>query len=331
MIMSDSAAIVDDDNGPPPGPDGVPEPGPPNKRSERSNPIGLSSDEAVRAYDGLMKRSAQRGVFKDDGEVLMHLPADHDGDKNLEDNYAKPAGFCIVSRSIIPETMKMEQVRTAAVRELPGNATEQDIEDMIAFIIETRKAYSASIKSKLTVHIVAQIKKGQIVYNKTNKNVSTITEALTAYNSQEPTLERCGQYHKIFYTSFAVPGLKERMVHRTMMQMQLWHSNDQDKLNCTHKTGRLKTSCFRRICNDKAREYLNPYTKVKRQTHGVQFSVTVPGGRKAHGMSRRKPDEGFIPNEYIVGWNDDRHKSFCVANGFEAPKPLPGGLVPHTV
>ena len=287
------------------------------------NPIGLEKLRSLRAYSALLKRSEGKGKVTISGKPLNQVaPAIYYG-KDPELNFDKPDGFIVVTKSFIPPGTSPAEIRTAATRELPDNATEKDIKDMEELIKEARAKFMAACKSALVVRLTGEIRELKIPFKKEQRTCSNSKEVFTAFQSQEPTIEFCAMVYEAYYSWFEKKGAKEMLLYSVMRSLKIWHCNDlQSDRNKTPKTGTSKSSCFQTLLVNQMRQLRSKFTKASRLNHGVRVSITEKGGRKGNNKPRRNPLQGFVPADYISGWGDTKHKEFCQKNQFKPPLDL---------
>lgn len=287
---------------------------------EHSNPMGLEKVKSLRAYAALLKRSESKGKVTMSGKALNQVAPDTYCGKDPELNFDKPSGFVVVSKSFIPNGISSAEIRTAATRELPDSASEDEIQDMEELIREVREKFMNACKSTLSVRLTAQIREMKIPFEKEQRICLNSKEVFAAYQSQEPTIELCDQIYQTHYSWFEKKGVKECILYSVMRSLKIWHCNDlQSERNKTPKTGTPKSSCFKTLLVNQMRQLRSKFTKDSRLNHGIRVTITEKGGRKENKKPRRNPQLGFVPSDYITGWGEAKHKEFCERNGFDAP------------
>ena len=287
------------------------------------NPIGLEKLRSLRAYSALLKRSEGKGKVTISGKALNQVAPDIYYGKDPELNFDKPDGFIVVTKSFIPPGTSPAEIRTAATRELPDTATEDDIKDMEELIKEVRSKFMAACKSALVVRLTGEIRELKIPFKKEQRTCSNSKEVFTAFQSQEPTIEFCAMIYQAYYAWFEKKGAKEMVLYSVMRSLKIWHCNDlQSDRNKTPKTGTSKSSCFQTLLVNQMRQLRSKFTKASRLNHGVRVTITEKGGRKENKKPRRNPLQGFVPTDYISGWAETKHKEFCEKNQFERPLEL---------
>lgn len=276
------------------------------------NPLRLGNENAKRAYKALYERSEPLGKVLISGKPAGKPAPDTCMEKAPELNYDKPNSFVVVSKSLIPSQMTEENIKTSAIRELPDDASKEEIDDMIELIKAIRTVFQETCKSKHDLLLTAAIREEGFPFNKHGRICANNKEVYSAFQSQPPSLSFLEKMYKVFYDGLESNGYREKLTYETMRELKLWHSNDST-------SGLNKTkSCFHSLTVDIVRNSRGKYSKTKaRVNHGVSVTISAVGGRK----HRRDPKKGFIPQEYVKGWAEPKHELFNARHGF--PKPLP--------
>lgn len=285
-----------------------------------TNPLQLTKEKSKRAYNALLARSAPLGkVLMSGREVGKPAPATCTLRKP-ELTYNKPDGCIVVSRSLIPPQMTEDALNKAAIRELPGNCDDGEVSDMVELIKDIRERFGEVLKSKHDAALTEAIRNACIPFNEKNRHCENNAEVFKALQSQPPTLEFMEKLYGVFYVFIEATGYREKLVYDTMLELKLWHSNDATSgLNTTQTKHGTKTSCFHALAVDTTRYSRSKYSKTKRIKHGVTLSISAKGGRKLAKMPRRNRTKGFLPDEYVRGWAEEKHIEFNMSHGFDHP------------
>lgn len=282
---------------------------------EAGNPVRLTLESSKRAYAWLAAQSENpRGIISDDG-VRHHPVPVKCFDSCPELNYDKPEGFVIISRSFLPKAKK--DMRVAAVRALPSQASPAQIDDMHDLMKEVWKAFIENLNGKLFVRLTQRCRDLKI--KKGTKFATTIKEAGVAFRTEEPTLTEMAKYFDLFYLEIDRNNMKNEIVNESMKDLKFWFSNDEADMNYV-ANGKVKSSCIQHLLMEKLRDQRNPYKKGARIPHGIKFTVTVEGGRSSNGMRRRKKGDAFDPITNLSGWGEQLHVEFNSNHGYAMPE-----------
>ena len=171
-----------------------------------------------------MDRTSRQGLFTAGGNRKPALPTvltDHRED--YEEKYAKPKGFVVVNRSFLHETSKaVEQVAT---RNLPNNASPEDITDMIAFMEEAKTLINSKCEMKLLARILNAAKDLKIAYP--NGQIIQTEKDLARIWVKHLDKDLLKKYFIVYYTSFEGEEGKEvvaKIAYDVKQELGIWHS-----------------------------------------------------------------------------------------------------------
>ncbi len=296
-----------------------------NKDDETPNPLGLTTEMAMRSYYCFLKASEERGkVVSPDGRHCGEAAPRHCTLANPELNFDKPEGYLVISRSFPCPSNKADDVKTTAQVELTAagcRVDEETVRDCVQFQKELKITLYKKLNSKLKMMVDEEIVKQKLHNSVTNMACRDHAQVCSAYRHCPPRIDFFEQLYNVYVVPFEKEGIMNGLVYDVMCSLKLWYANDTKSLNQT-KSGKAKVSAIRTIAGNKCRELRHPFTETK--YHGVTLTISVKGGRQ---NGRRKRAAGFVEQEYVDGWGGKRHVEFCCAKGFASPEKRACGAV----
>jgi len=275
----------------------------PDRKHQKANGTGDDTNTAPIPFFNVQEEEKIK-------EAIKAQPLETCG---IENTYDMPKGFLPITRTLVPKSFAKGKLTHAAVKALPGNASQDDIEDMEQFIREISNQIRLSIDSKLTMLIQDKMIQELKVLNVEGKVVSDFAGVVDAWK-KKPSRALCAQLYELLYGMWD-GDLMNFVVITTMLKLQLWFSNsaaDKDK-NYSRKD-KLLDSFVKTIIHDKIRDVWRKKINRVKDTHGISISVTSddidPNTKKVSASRRRQKAGKFNFDFHVRGWNGEQHKAF---------------------
>ena len=182
---------------------------------DEANPMDRRLDSSgLKAWKRMKEQSFGKGLIVKGTRTKPYNPmivAPFDG---LELEYDRPEGFALISRTCFPLGDQLSQWQKCVNETFPGcNTAERD--EYICYLQKLKPAMADFARSRLTIHLLEQIKVSDLRFGDQLRKVHTIKELWHRFLKEDFTKDDCKRYFDIFYKSIT-PAFLSKLQYQNM-------------------------------------------------------------------------------------------------------------------
>ena len=301
----------------------------------------LQSAAARNAFVKHAERTAKEGILDKNQKQLPTLPIRTDANGNrhvnvpendpefyrhshLEEKYGKPEGFVCLSPAFSP-TLKIKKdsvQRTRAIRNLPNDASADDINNMMVLQVELYKIVADVATSKATLLLLDLTQQAKITLEDGTPAIRP--DQLKDLWYKDPNRNLAKEIYEIGFGSREDGITFPKNILNIIVHLGIWFPVS-GELSEYSKRGPVmvpKTSFVSSIWHNKFRELVRRNLLGDRSPHGVTITISTDkkdnkeeeeesthsisnNGKKA---ARRK--KRFIWETNVKGWDSTKHRNW---------------------